>query len=59
MLNSYIKLIKLLIKVKIDKLKVGNKDINNIGKIINRITTSESLVINIWNFLSKLKLSSC
>lgn len=59
MLNSYIKLIKLLIKAKIDKLKVRNKDINNIGKIINRIATSESLVINIWNFLSKLKLSSC
>lgn len=42
-----------------NKMKDGDRDINNTGKIAGKIAASKSPIIEIWNFLSKLELSSC
>lgn len=49
----------MLIKTRTDRSQVGNRDINGVGEIVGKITTSGSLVVNIYDFLSKLKSSSC
>lgn len=49
---------EILIKININRLRVINSNINNIGRVVDKITANGNLVVDILVFLSKSKSNS-